>query len=116
VDDVLGSLCAQGSGGGYNSSSTTVYTPAEVTNGGSALSSLKACQHPEGGFGGSHGHMAHLAPTYAALNTLALYGGDEAFEIVDRKKMYSWLLSIKQPDGGFVMHHGGEEDARYLLY
>jgi protein farnesyltransferase subunit beta len=57
--------------------------------------------------------MAHLAPTYAALNTLALYGGDEAFEIVDRKKMYSWLMSIKQPDGGFVMHHGGEEDARY---
>jgi protein farnesyltransferase subunit beta len=45
-----------------------------------------------------------------------LYGGDEAFEIVDRKKMYSWLMSIKQPDGGFVMHHGGEEDARYLLY
>jgi len=84
-----------------------------MTDDGSALSSLKACQHPEGGFGGSHGHMAHLAPTYAALNTLALYGGDEAFEIVDRKKMYSWLMSIKQPDGGFVMHHGGEEDARY---
>jgi len=59
--------------------------------------------------------MAHLAPTYAALNTLALYGGDEAFEIVDRKKMYSWLMSIKQPDGGFVMHHGGEEDARLSL-
>ena len=78
-----------------------------------ALASLKACQHPEGGFGGSHGHMAHLAPTYAALNTLALYGGDDAFEIVNREKMYSWLMSIKQPDGGFVMHHGGEEDARY---
>jgi len=59
--------------------------------------------------------MAHLAPTYAALNTLALYGGDDAFEIVDRTKMYSWLMSIKQPDGGFVMHHGGEEDARHIF-
>ena len=57
--------------------------------------------------------MAHLAPTYAAVNTLALYGGDDAFEIINREKMYSWLMSIKQPDGGFIMHHGGEEDARY---
>ena len=27
-------------------------------------------------------------------------------------KMYSWLLSLKQPDGSFVVHHGGEVDVR----
>jgi protein farnesyltransferase subunit beta len=74
---------------------------------------LKACQHPGGGFSGGHGQIAHLAPTYAAVNTLALFGGDEAFEAVNREKLYEWLLSLKQSDGGFLMHHGGEEDARY---
>jgi len=78
-----------------------------------AISSLQACQHPQGGFGGGHGQLAHLAPTYAAVNTLALFGDEEAFQIVDRKKMYQWMMSLKQADGGFLMHHGGEEDARY---
>lgn len=73
---------------------------------------MKACQHPEGGFGGGHGQLAHLAPTYAAVNTLALFGDDDAFEIIDRPKLYRWMMSLKQGDGGFLMHHGGEEDAR----
>lgn len=81
---------------------------------GRALSSLKACQHPEGGFSGGHGQIAHLAPTYAAVNTLALFGGDDAFELIDREKLYTWMMSMKQEDGGFLMHHGGEEDARYI--
>jgi protein farnesyltransferase subunit beta len=74
---------------------------------------VNACQHPQGGFGGGHGQMAHLAPTYAAVNILAMYGGEDAFGIVDRKKLYAWLMTLKQKDGGFLMHHGGEEDARY---
>jgi protein farnesyltransferase subunit beta len=73
---------------------------------------LAACQHPDGGFSGGHGQIAHLAPTYAAVNTLALFGGDDAFEIINREKLYTWMMSLKQEDGGFLMHHGGEEDAR----
>jgi protein farnesyltransferase subunit beta len=53
-----------------------------------------------------------LAPTYAAVNTLALFGGEDAFEMIDTEKLYSWMMSLKQEDGGFLMHHGGEEDAR----
>ena len=79
-----------------------------------AISTLKTCRHPDGGFGGGHGQLAHLAPTYAAVNTLALFGGDDAYEIIDRKKTYEWMMSLKQKDGGFLMHYGGEEDARYL--
>lgn len=74
---------------------------------------MKACQHPEGGFSGGHGQIAHLAPTYAAVNTLALFGGEDAFEIINREKLYSWMMTLKQDDGGFLMHHGGEEDARF---
>jgi protein farnesyltransferase subunit beta len=80
-----------------------------------AISSLKACQHPDGGFSGGQGQIAHLAPTYAAVNTLALFGGDDAFELIDRESLYTWLMSMKQTDGGFLMHHGGEVDARYLI-
>ena len=28
--------------------------------------------------------------------------------------MYSFLLSVKQPDGSFIMHEGGEVDVRYV--
>ena len=30
-----------------------------------------------------------------------------------RKKLYSFLLRMKQPDGSFVMHEGGEVDVRF---
>ena len=32
--------------------------------------------------------------------------------------MYEWMLTLKQPDGSFVMHHGGEVDvvARIVHY
>ncbi len=33
---------------------------------------LCRCQDPEGGFGGGPGQLAHLAPTYAAVNALAI--------------------------------------------
>lgn len=30
-----------------------------------------------------------------------------------RQAIHDWLLSLKQPDGSFVMHKGGEVDVRY---
>lgn len=30
----------------------------------------------------------------------------------DRQAIHDWLLSLKQPDGSFVMHKGGEVDVR----
>lgn len=32
-----------------------------------------------------------------------------------REKLYSWLMSMKKPDGSFAMHKGGEVDVRYAL-
>ncbi|RKO87524.1 terpenoid cyclases/protein prenyltransferase alpha-alpha toroid, partial [Blyttiomyces helicus] len=65
-----------------------------------------------GGFGGGPGQLSHLAGSYAAVNVLAIIGTKEAFEVVNRKKYLEWLLSLKQPDGSFVMHIGGERDVR----
>ncbi|RDW88977.1 hypothetical protein BP6252_01009 [Coleophoma cylindrospora] len=76
------------------------------------ISTLRPIQNPTGGFGGGNGQMSHLASTYAALLSLAIVGGKEAFNLVDRKSMWEWLSVLKQPDGGFQMSVGGEEDIR----
>uniref|UniRef100_A0AAQ5XBJ3 Protein farnesyltransferase subunit beta n=1 Tax=Amphiprion ocellaris TaxID=80972 RepID=A0AAQ5XBJ3_AMPOC len=73
---------------------------------------LAHCQSPTGGFAGGPGQHAHLAPTYAAVNALCIIGTDEAYNIIDREKLLDFLWSVKQPDGSFVMHVGGEVDVR----
>jgi prenyltransferase beta subunit len=45
---------------------------------------LSSCQHPQGGYGGGPGQMAHLAPTYAAVSALVTLGGNEALASIDR--------------------------------
>ncbi|KAH9471495.1 hypothetical protein Pst134EA_005391 [Puccinia striiformis f. sp. tritici] len=84
-----------------------------------AIETLMSFQHPQGGFGGGPGQLAHLASTYASISALAILldGVDQSiFEEtcaqIDRKKMYEWMLSLKMPDGSFRMHHGGEIDVR----
>jgi protein farnesyltransferase subunit beta len=56
--------------------------------------------------------MTHLAPTYAAVMALAYVGDTDDWGKIDRAGLYDWLLSLKQPDGSFVMHKGGEIDVR----
>ncbi|XP_075282043.1 protein farnesyltransferase subunit beta isoform X4 [Opisthocomus hoazin] len=73
---------------------------------------LSHCQSPQGGFGGGPGQHPHLAPTYAAVNALCIIGTEEAFGVIDRQKLLEYLRSLKQPDGSFLMHVGGEVDVR----
>lgn len=44
-------------------------------------------QNPTGGIGGGHGQMSHCASSYAAVLSLAMVGGQEAFQLIDRKAM-----------------------------
>eukprot|EP01112_Ceratiomyxa_fruticulosa_P014777 TRINITY_DN4271_c0_g1_i1.p1 TRINITY_DN4271_c0_g1~~TRINITY_DN4271_c0_g1_i1.p1 ORF type:complete len:440 (+),score=66.27 TRINITY_DN4271_c0_g1_i1:671-1990(+) len=73
---------------------------------------LGRCQNPSGGFGGGPGQLSHLAPCYSGMNTLVALGTDFAYDIVDRKKMLEFLISMKSPSGGFYMHKDGEIDMR----
>uniref|UniRef100_A0A669QDF1 Protein farnesyltransferase subunit beta n=1 Tax=Phasianus colchicus TaxID=9054 RepID=A0A669QDF1_PHACC len=73
---------------------------------------LSCCQSPQGGFGGGPGQHPHLAPTYAAVNALCIIGTEEAYSIIDRQKLLEYLYTLKQPDGSFLMHVGGEVDVR----
>lgn len=73
---------------------------------------LAQCQHPEGGFGGGPSQLAHLAPTYAAVSAIIIAGDEVAYKIVDRAKMYKFLMRMRSPEGGFKMHDEGETDMR----
>ncbi|XP_068110143.1 protein farnesyltransferase subunit beta [Hyperolius riggenbachi] len=73
---------------------------------------LAHCQDPNGGFGGGPGQQPHLAPTYAAVNALCSIGTEEAYNVINRGKLQKFLFSLKQPDGSFNMHGGGEVDVR----
>jgi len=114
LDHVLDFVRIKKSRRGYHPSPSAVIPFLIINVNSRVISSLKACQHPEGGFSGGHGQIAHLAPTYAAVLALSLIGGEDAFDLIDRTKLYTWMMSLKQSDGGFLMHHGGEEDARYF--
>jgi len=94
-----------------------VPVPAQIPEGYDEhiVAFLASCQHRlDGGFcGGPYpGQAAHLAPTYAAINALVTLGTEEAFAAIDRPLLYQFLLSMKQPSGGFCMHHDGECDVR----
>jgi len=76
------------------------------------ISTVRPMQDSNGGFGGGNGQMSHLAPTYAVVLALAMAGGKEALDVIDRKSMWKWLSALKMPDGGFRMSIGGEMDIR----
>ena len=76
------------------------------------ISTVRPIQNVTGGFGGGNGQMSHLAPTYGIVLALAIVGGKEALDVIDRRAMWKWLGALKQPDGGFQVAVGGEEDIR----
>ncbi|KAJ5959202.1 uncharacterized protein N7479_006352 [Penicillium vulpinum] len=76
------------------------------------ITTLRPMQNPTGGFGGGHGQTSHVAGSYAAVLSLAMVGGEEAFGLVDRNAMWQWIGRLKQTDGGFRVCEGGEEDVR----
>lgn len=64
-----------------------------------------------GGIAGGSNQLGHVASTYAGILTLAL---TKQFELLDsiRLNLYDWLMSLKLPNGSFLMHEQGESDTR----
>ncbi|KAF9580425.1 hypothetical protein BGW38_002940 [Lunasporangiospora selenospora] len=70
-------------------------------------------QSPTGGFSGGPGQEPHVAATYAAVNVLAIIGTREAYELIDREKLFEFFMRVKQSgEGSFKMMVGGEIDVR----
>lgn len=76
------------------------------------IETLTAMQNSSGGFGGGPSQISHCAPSYAAVLSLAMVGGSEGLDFIDRRALWRWLGQLKQSDGGFKMSVGGEEDVR----
>ncbi|KAJ7386804.1 hypothetical protein OS493_006833 [Desmophyllum pertusum] len=62
---------------------------------------LKRCQDPLGGFSGGPQQIPHLAPTYAAVCALCILGTNEAYDVIDRSKLKSFLTSCRTSEGAF---------------
>lgn len=80
-----------------------------------AIDTILAWQHPDGGFGGGPGQHAHLLPTYASVCALAIVGRPGpggGWDQIDRDKLYMFFMSLKQPDGSFLVSHDAEVDVR----
>ncbi|KAK4056940.1 CAAX farnesyltransferase (FTase) subunit beta [Microbotryomycetes sp. JL221] len=76
------------------------------------VTTLASCYNEQsGGYGGGPGQLSHLAPSYATVSALC-YMGKPGWDSIDRPGMYKFLMSLKQPDGSFIMHQGGEVDVR----
>ncbi|XP_054154069.1 protein farnesyltransferase subunit beta-like [Oppia nitens] len=73
---------------------------------------LSKCTNKEGGYGGGPHQISHLATTYAAVNALVTLSTEEALKSIDRNQIKKFLLQMKQNDGSFKMHFGGEIDIR----
>ncbi|KAL8729817.1 MAG: hypothetical protein Q9181_004863 [Wetmoreana brouardii] len=76
------------------------------------IQTLSPMQNAGGGFGGGHGQLSHVAPSYAAVLSLAMVGGPESLDTIDRRSLWRWLGQVKQKDGGFRVCVDGEEDVR----
>lgn len=87
-----------------------VEIPEEICN--NAIQFLGKCQCPGGGFAGGPGQNAHLAPTYAAILALASIGTEQAYCVINRQTLQSFLISMRTPEGAFTLHAGGEIDVR----
>lgn len=74
---------------------------------------LSKCRSITGGFGGGPGQIAHLAPTYAAVNALCMIGSTDAFQTIDKPSLLKFLWSVREDQtGAFRMHVDGEIDVR----
>lgn len=81
---------------------------------------------------GGPGQIAHLAPTYAAVNALCLLQDQQAYQVIDRfdkkshfisiqrdclffsERLSTWLNTLRDPsNGSFSLHVDGESDIRY---
>ncbi|KAF4310962.1 Prenyltransferase/squalene oxidase [Botryosphaeria dothidea] len=77
-----------------------------------AVEMYRPLQSPTGGYGGGHGQSPHVITSYATVIALVILGGEEAYDLTDRKAMWHFLGRMKQADGGFTVTAGGEEDIR----
>ena len=74
----------------FMGSVSCVYGCAGLIFGGGfrVVRTFDAAQNVDGGYGGGHGQLSHCAPSYAAVLSLAMVGGEEALDSMDRRSLF----------------------------
>lgn len=57
-------------------------------------------QNLDGGFGGGHGQTSHCAASYAAILSLAMVGGKEALDMIERRALQ--VVSLNEQSSGLT--------------
>ncbi|KAI3386876.1 hypothetical protein SNEBB_004520 [Seison nebaliae] len=79
------------------------------------LKFLKRCfNERDGSFGGSPLHAAHVASTYAAVNSICILKLEEGYEYLRsiRNSIFNFFMKMLDVSGGFHMQVDGEIDVR----
>lgn len=66
----------------------------------------------DGGFSGYKQDFTNTISLYGVIIGIMAIGTEEAYKLIDRKKIYDLLISLKQPDGSFLVSIDGESDIR----
>ena len=53
------------------------------------IETFAPAQNATGGFGGGHGQISHCAPSYAVVLSLAIVGGVDAWDLIDRRALWA---------------------------
>ncbi|EEB07496.1 farnesyltransferase beta subunit Cpp1 [Schizosaccharomyces japonicus yFS275] len=77
-----------------------------------AVHTLATFRGPNGGFTNGLGHKEHILTTYAAVLSICLCNNSEAYDLIDKKRLLDWLMSLRNADGSFRVHDEGECDSR----
>lgn len=85
--------------------------PEEITNLAKTKLSLLIVNEGKGGIGGGKGQIGHVASTYAAVLAMVLLEDYHTLNSI-RHNLYRYFMSLKQPNGSFIMHEHGEADTR----
>ena len=67
---------------------------------------------PDQGYASAPQHKGHVILAYTAINSIALSQSEKAYATIDRRALYDWMMSLKQPNGSFRAEQGSEADSR----
>lgn len=77
------------------------------------LAARASSSHASIGFAsGPLAQLPHLVASYAALSALCILGESRYVAQLPRLAMKRWLLELRNEDGSFKVHRGGESDIR----
>jgi geranylgeranyl transferase type-2 subunit beta len=91
-------------------SALNVLGKIDLHNQEATLNLILACQHENGGFGGSIGHDPHMTSTHYAILILLQFNKTH---LIDAKKVALFVKSLQKEDGSYGSDKWGECDTRF---